>query len=70
MALSLIDGFSGPWEPEKYSSREEQDARLDFLIQWVRDYESRTDEYSLFRHRLLFDHFQGPKRVFATVGSY
>jgi hypothetical protein len=56
-----------PWEPEKYSSKEEQDARLDFLLQWVREYESRTDEYSLFRHRLLFDDFEGPKREFTAV---
>jgi adenylate kinase family enzyme len=53
-----------PWEPEKYASPEEQNARLDFLIQWVREYESRTDEYSLVRHRRLFDGFEGPKREF------
>ena len=53
-----------PWEPEKYSSKEEQDKRLEFLIRWVREYETRTDEYSLRRHRILFDDFQGPKQEF------
>lgn len=56
-----------PWEPEKYSSKEEQDSRLEFLIQWVRDYETRTDEYSLLRHRALFDSFEGPKKEFGSV---
>lgn len=50
-----------PWEPEKYASKADQDARLDFLIGWIRDYESRDDEYSLARHRRLFDDFPGPK---------
>jgi hypothetical protein len=27
----------------------------------VRQYESRTDEYSLARHRELFEGFRGPK---------
>ncbi len=59
-----------PWEPEKYSSKEEQDSRLAFLIDWVREYESRTDEYSLTKHRALFDAFHGAKREFAGLDSY
>jgi hypothetical protein len=51
-----------PWEPDKYSSREEQHARLAFLLDWVRDYETRDDEYSLKAHRALFDRFRGKKR--------
>ena len=34
-----------PWEPEKYPSKEAQDQKLDFLLDWVREYESRADEY-------------------------
>ena len=56
-----------PWEPEKYASQEEQDARLDFLIDWVRTYETRDDEYSLARHRRLFDGFKGEKREYRTL---
>jgi adenylate kinase family enzyme len=50
-----------PWEQEKYHSKDAQDEKLAFLLDWVRQYESRTDEYSLARHRELFENFQGPK---------
>ena len=53
---------SRPWEPHKYASKDEQDERLAFLIDWVRDYETRTDEFSLEAHRKLFDLFEGNKR--------
>jgi adenylate kinase family enzyme len=58
-----------PWEPDKYASREEQDARLEFLLQWVREYETRDDEYSLKRHRELFDRFPGPKQEWTQQRS-
>jgi len=50
-----------PWEPHKYATPEEQDANLEMLVQWVRDYETRTDEFSLRAHRALFDAFAGTK---------
>jgi adenylate kinase family enzyme len=53
-----------PWEPEKYASLEEQDRRLAFLLDWVRQYDTRTDEYSLARHRAIFDGFTGAKREY------
>ena len=55
-----------PWEPHKYSSKEEQDKRLGFLLDWVREYEARTDEFSLEAHRKLFDSFAGNKRELRT----
>jgi adenylate kinase family enzyme len=51
-----------PWEPHKYTSKAEQDARLPLLLDWVRDYETRDDEFSLRSHRRLYDHFAGLKR--------
>jgi adenylate kinase family enzyme len=51
-----------PWEPDKYATPEEQDRMFDFLLSWVREYETRIDEYSLGRHRALFDRFAGPKQ--------
>jgi len=48
-----------PWEPHKYESREAQDANLQMLIEWVRDYETREDEFSLREHRKLFDEHLG-----------
>jgi adenylate kinase family enzyme len=52
------------WEPEKYPSAEEQDRMLAFLIDWVRLYPSRTDEYGLAAHREIFDSFDGRKKEF------
>jgi adenylate kinase family enzyme len=59
-----------PWEPEKFGSREEQDALLDTLIQWVRDYDTRDDEYGLTRHQKLYEDFSGPKKLYATIHDY
>ena len=56
-----------PWEPEKYASREEQDERLAFLLDWVRQYETRGDEYGLAAHRAVFDAFAGAKREVPSV---
>jgi hypothetical protein len=55
-----------PWEPEKYSSKEAQDEMLGFLLGWVREYETRSDEYSLARHRQIFESFDGAKHEFST----
>lgn len=50
-----------PWEPHKYSSPEAQNENLKMLLRWVRDYETRQDEFSLASHRRLFTGFQGEK---------
>ena len=50
-----------PWEPHKYPPPEAQDGNLDMLIDWVRAYETRDDEFSLGSHRQLFDEFGGEK---------
>jgi adenylate kinase family enzyme len=60
---------SRPWEPEKYASPDEQDARLSFLLDWVREYETRDDEYGLRAHRAVFDGFDGPKREVQGPGG-
>ena len=59
-----------PWEPDKFASSEEQDAALNSLMEWVRTYESRTDEFGLYRHRQVFDEFTGHKREFNRVADY
>lgn len=51
-----------PWEPHKYASQAEQDANLALLLDWVRAYETRDDEFSLRSHRRLYDNFAGLKR--------
>ena len=52
------------WEPHKYSSPEAQARNLDMLIEWVKNYESKVDEFSLDAHRRLFDEFEGEKTEF------
>ena len=49
--------YSRPWEPHKYKSKQAQDANLEILINWIRDYEIREDEFSLVSHQKLFDAF-------------
>jgi adenylate kinase family enzyme len=55
-----------PWEPHKYASKAAQDENLPMLLDWVRAYATRTDEFSLHSHRALFDAFTGDKRELAT----
>lgn len=50
-----------PWEASKYSTAAAQEERLGFLLDWVRTYETRDDEFSLTRHRAIFDSFAGAK---------
>lgn len=50
---------SRPWQPHKYPSKEAQDANLEMLIDWIRDYQKRRDTFSLAAHRALFDSFDG-----------
>ena len=59
-----------PWEPEKFSSSQEQDENLENLIEWVRSYENRTDDYGLQRHRSLYESFYGKKREFNHPSHY
>jgi adenylate kinase family enzyme len=51
-----------PWEPHKYASKEEQDRNLRMLLDWVNQYESRNDDFSLKCHRKIFEEFEGSKR--------
>lgn len=52
-----------PWEPHKFASRQEQDAHLPALLDWVRDYYRRDGDLSQRAHRALFEGFAGPKQV-------
>lgn len=59
-----------PWEPEKFASAAEQQAMLDNLIDWVKAYDHRTDEFGLQRHRAIFDAFPGKKQEYRRVAEY
>jgi len=58
-----------PWEPHKYSSKEEQDAKLSFLKNWVEEYYSRDGDMSLKAHAKLFELYIGPKQWLSTLPS-
>ncbi len=51
-----------PWEPHKYATPQAQDVNLPMLLNWVRAYSTRDDEFSLARHRAIFDAFTGARR--------
>lgn len=55
-----------PFEPHKYKSREEQDKNLDMLLDWVRQYPERVDEFSLQSHQRLFNDFAGNKTEYRS----
>lgn len=58
----LANCRSRPWEPHKYASKDEQDARLGFLLDWVRNYYVRDGDLSLAGHQRLIDRYEGPRR--------
>jgi hypothetical protein len=60
-AQCLANCRARPWEPHKYASRDEQDERLAFLLDWVRAYYTRGGDMSLAGHRALFEAYAGPK---------
>ncbi|TLU61049.1 ATP-binding cassette domain-containing protein [Thalassotalea litorea] len=53
-----------PWEPHKYPSKHAQDENLSMLLDWIKDYESRTDTFSLASHQALYDSFAGEKVIY------
>lgn len=52
-----------PWEPHKYKTKQDQDKNLEMLIDWIRQYPVRTDEFSLLAHQKLFDEFKRKKTI-------
>jgi adenylate kinase family enzyme len=58
-----------PWEPHKYPSKEAQEANLPMLLDWVREYAVRDDDFSLAAHRGLFEGYTGEKQEFTAPSS-
>lgn len=65
--VCLNNCINRPWEPHKYSSLEAQNQNLGMLLEWVRQYEIRTDEFSLDAHREIFDAFAGKKTEYGKL---
>jgi len=55
-----------PWEPHKYSSKQEQDKNLAMLIDWIAKYEERDDTFSFASHQALFNNYSGKKRMLTS----
>lgn len=51
-----------PFEAHKYDRPEDQEAKLAFLIEWIRAYPERADSTGYAEHRRVFDAFAGAKR--------
>lgn len=55
-----------PWEPGKYKSQEQQNKNLEMLLDWVKQYPYRDDEFSLKAHQKLYDDFTGQKQEYTS----
>lgn len=62
----IANAKARPWEPHKYESREAQDANLNMLLEWIAQYNERTDTFSKAAHLDLYEKFDGPKTVFTS----
>ena len=69
-AACVSNCMARPWEPTKHESKEAQDSLLPFLIEWVEQYATRTDEYSLAQHRQLFERFNGRKVEHSQLSDF
>ena len=49
------------WEPHKYASKEEQDAMLPVLKEWVAGYYTRKDDWSHAAHQRIYEAHPGNK---------
>ncbi len=54
------------WEPHKYDSKEAQDANLPMLLDWIEQYEDRTDTFSKKAHMKLYTEFTGRKKEYTS----
>ncbi len=64
--LSIENAKSRPWEPHKYESKEAQDANLSMLIEWIKAYDTRDDNFSRIAHSNLFKAFKGNKKRYTS----
>ena len=62
----ITNAKSRPWEPHKYESKAAQDANLDMLIDWIAQYDERSDTFSRSAHESLFTRFEGKKTMYTS----
>ncbi|GAA6134357.1 hypothetical protein NBRC116188_11460 [Oceaniserpentilla sp. 4NH20-0058] len=64
--LCIENAKQRPWEPHKYESQALQDQNLPMLLEWIKQYTTRQDTFSLQFHKQLFDKFRGTKHKFVS----
>jgi adenylate kinase family enzyme len=63
----VTNALRRPWEPHKYESKEEQDASLTMLLDWIREYPTRDDVFGLRAHQALYEGFAGNKAELTSL---
>jgi len=61
--MCILNAKNRPWEAHKYDSKEAQDANLQMLINWISQYEERSDTFSKAAHMKLYKDYKGVKRI-------
>lgn len=59
-----------PWEPDKFATKALQDEHLPALLDWVRLYDTRADEFGLQAHQRVYRGFKGSKSELTDPDSY
>ncbi|GAB1267319.1 hypothetical protein NBRC116493_05720 [Aurantivibrio infirmus] len=67
MNLSIEDCIENaknrPWEKHKYESKLTQDKNLPMLLDWIKNYNNREDDFSFTSHNHVFETFPGNKKM-------
>ena len=63
VALCVENARKRPWEPHKYESRQAQDQNLNMLVNWIVQYENRTDTLSKAAHTRFYNDYPGRKKM-------
>jgi hypothetical protein len=64
--VCIANCLKRPWDPEYCASPADQQRYLTPLLEFVRLYPTRQDEYGLPQHRAIFDGFVGTKKEYGA----
>ncbi|XQW84837.1 shikimate kinase [Thalassotalea piscium] len=62
----ICNAKNRPWEPHKYPTKTAQDENLAMLVDWIAQYEMRTDTFSKSAHQAFYDNFIGQKKMYCS----
>ncbi|WP_189379556.1 AAA family ATPase [Thalassotalea profundi] len=62
--MCISNARKRPWEPHKYPSKAAQDDNLDMLVEWIAQYEVRSDTFSKTAHQSFYDEYEGIKTMY------